>query len=68
MLGIRLKEMREIKRMTQEELADKSGVTRQTISTIETDPTYNPTLNTLSKLCDALHCTMEELFFTQAAQ
>ncbi len=64
----RLKELREDRRMTQDQLAIKSGITRQTIINIETDPTYNPTVSTLIKLCDALGCTLEELFFTDSAQ
>ena len=64
----RLKELREDRRMTQDQLAIKSGITRQTIINIETDPTYNPTVSTLIKLCDALGCTLEELFLTDSAQ
>lgn len=64
MLGLCLKDKREEKRLTQEELAAKSGVTRQTICSIETDVNYNPTFNTLMKLSEALDCTIEELFFS----
>lgn len=61
-MGYRLKEVREEKRLTQEELAAKSGVSRQTIIAIETDPTYNTTFNTLVKLSDALETPIDALF------
>lgn len=61
-MGYRLKEVREEKRLTQEELAAKSGVSRQTIVAIETDPTYNTTFNTLVKLSDALETPIDSLF------
>lgn len=61
-MGYRLKEVREEKRLTQEELAAKSGVSRQTIVAIETDPTYNTTFNTLVKLSDALETPIDNLF------
>lgn len=67
-MGSKLKEAREEKRMTQEELALKSGVTRQTIISIETDPGYNPTFKTLVKLADALETTVDKIFFTEHAQ
>ena len=67
-MGSKLKDAREEKRMTQEELALKSGVTRQTIISIETDPGYNPTFKTLVKLADALGTTVDKIFFTEHAQ
>lgn len=67
-MGYKLKEVREEKRMTQEELAAKSGISRQTIIAIETDPAYNTTFNTLVKLSEALGTTIDALFFTTSAQ
>ena len=58
----KLKEIREELRMTQEELAEKSGITRQTISSIETDESYNPTFGTLKKLSDALGHSISDIF------
>lgn len=58
----RLKEFREEARLTQDELSAKSGVTRQTINYLENDPAYNPTVNTLKKLADALGRTIQEIF------
>ncbi len=64
-MGYRLKEVREEKRMTQEELAAKSGISRQTIISIETDPNYNTTFNTLVKLSDALGIPIDQIFFKE---
>ena len=67
-MGYRLREIREDRRMTQEELAAKSGVSRQTISSIETEPDYNTTFGTLVKLADALGTTVDRIFFANSAQ
>lgn len=46
---------------TQEELAKKLNVTRQTINAIENNK-YNPTLELAMKLARILNTTVEELF------
>lgn len=58
----KLKEIREEKRMTQEELSTKSGVSRPTIVAIENNTAYNTTLNTLIKLSDALETPFDKIF------
>ena len=63
----RLKELREEKRMTQEQLSIKSGVSRPTIISIENDENYNATIGTLIKLCDALGVGLDQLFSVQNA-
>ena len=50
--------------MTQQQLADKVGVTRQTIGLIEGGG-YNPTLNLCLKLAHATGKTLDELFWDQ---
>jgi len=47
--------------MSQEDLAKAVGVTRQTISYIESGE-YNPTLNLCRKICKILHKNLDELF------
>ena len=47
--------------LSQEELAELVGVTRQTIGMIEAGK-YNPTLNLCLAICKALHKTLDELF------
>lgn len=63
-MGYRLKEIREEKRMTQEELSAKSGVSRPTIISLENDESYNTTTGTLVKLADALGVGIEQFFST----
>lgn len=48
--------------MNQQQLADAVGVTRQTISMIESG-NYNPTLNLCIAICKALGKTLDELFW-----
>lgn len=62
-MGFKLKEVREEKRMTQEELAEKSGVSRQTIISIENDKTTDVKVSTLQKLASAMDTTVQEIFF-----
>jgi putative transcriptional regulator len=65
MKNIKLKIARVEKDLTQEELADKVGVTRQTIGMIEAG-NYNPTLNLCISICKALDRTLDDLFWTEA--
>lgn len=48
--------------LSQEQLADKVGVTRQTIGMIESG-NYNPTLNLCISICKALNKTLNDLFW-----
>lgn len=52
------------KEMTQGELADVIGVTRQTIGLIEAG-NYNPTLNLCISICKVLDKTLDELFWEE---
>jgi putative transcriptional regulator len=56
-----LKVQRVIKDMTQEELARKLGVTRQTINAIEKNK-YNPSLDLAFKMAKLFEVKIEELF------
>lgn len=62
-MGYKIKEMREAKGMTQEELEAKSGVSRVTISGLENGTERNTTSKTLVKIARALDCTIEQIFF-----
>lgn len=57
----RVKEYRKQYKLTQEELANKLGVTRQTIIAVENDK-YNPTLELAMHLAKYLNTTIEDLF------
>lgn len=48
--------------MSQEQLADAIGVTRQTIRLIELGK-YNPSLNLCIAICKALNKTLNDLFW-----
>ena len=50
-----------IDEMTQKELADKVGVTRQTIAAIE-KATYSPSLDVAFRIARALNTPFEEVF------
>jgi len=60
----RLKLARVERNLTQAELAELVGVTRQTIGLIEGGG-YNPTLNLCLKLAHATGKTLDELFWDQ---
>ena len=61
-MGYKSKERREELRMTQEELAQKSGVSRQTISSLETGKYENVLVGTLASIANALGTTVDKIF------
>lgn len=60
-LGLRVKELRALQSMTQEELAERCGMFRTYLSRIESG-LANPTLTALYTLADALQIDIAELF------
>ncbi len=60
--NIALKVARTKKDMTQKDLAEKIGVSRQTINAIEKGE-YNPTIKLCLKICWALDTRLDELFW-----
>ena len=56
-----MREYRARKNLTQDDLAHKAGVTRQTIIAIENEK-YNPSLDLAFKLSKIFGLTVEELF------
>lgn len=66
-MGYKIKETREALGITQEELSQKSGVSRATIWALETNPEYITTTKTLSKIATALNTTVDAIFFTKDA-
>ena len=65
-MGFKLREVREAKGMSQEELEKTSGVSRQTISSIENEKSTNVMSGTLIALARALGVTVDEIFFDEA--
>lgn len=62
-MGYKIKELRESMKMTQEQLSEKSGISRATISMLENDITKEVLTSTLKALADALETTVADLFF-----
>ena len=60
----RIKELRARYNLTQDDLADKVGVTRQTLLYLEKGK-YNPSLVLAYKVAKALHSTIEEVFIIE---
>jgi len=61
-----LKPLRKAANLTQQQLADKSGISRVTLARIETGA-CNPSLDTLRALSAALGCTIDTLLNEGAA-
>ncbi|MBO4389302.1 MAG: helix-turn-helix transcriptional regulator [Lachnospiraceae bacterium] len=62
MKNLKLKSARAAKDMSQQELADKVGVSRQTINAIEKGD-YNPTIRLCIAICKVLDKSLDELFW-----
>ena len=62
--NLKLKAARAAKDLSQEQLAQLVGVTRQTIGMIEAGK-YNPTLNLCIAIRKALGKTLDELFWNE---
>lgn len=67
-MGYKIKELREKLNMTQEELAEKSGISRATISMLENDVTKEVMTSTLRALADALETNVTDLFFAEGGK
>ena len=63
-MGLKLRELRVKLGISQEKLAKMSGVSRITISEIESGKRVNITTNTLLSLVRALGTTIDAIFFS----
>ena len=64
MKNLKLKSARALMDLSQEALAEKVGVSRQTINTIEKGD-YNPTIKLCISICKVLNKTLDELFWEE---
>ena len=64
MKNLKMKSARAALDLSQQELADKVGVSRQTINAIEKGD-YNPTINLCIAICRILNKTLDELFWEE---
>ena len=62
MKNLKLKSARAALDLSQQQLADKVGVSRQTINAIEKGD-YNPTIKLCISICRVLGKTLDELFW-----
>ena len=62
--NLRIKAARAALDMTQKDLAEAVGVTRQTMNAIEKGD-YNPTMKLCIAICRALGKTLDELFWEE---
>lgn len=62
MKNLKMKSARAAKDLSQQQLAEITGVSRQTINAIEKGD-YNPTINLCIAICKALDKTLDELFW-----
>ncbi|MBQ4361380.1 MAG: helix-turn-helix transcriptional regulator [Lachnospiraceae bacterium] len=64
MKNLKLKSARAAMDLSQQQLAELVGVSRQTINAIEKGD-YNPTINLCRSICKALGKTLDELFWEE---
>ncbi len=64
MKNLKLKAARAALDLSQQDLADKVGVSRQTINAIEKGA-YNPTINLCRSICKVLGKTLDEIFWEE---
>ncbi len=62
-MGNKLKEAREAAGLSQEQLSEKSGISRTTISSIENNAVRATSTKTLLALANALDTTVNNIFF-----
>lgn len=65
--NLRLKSARALMDMSQQELAQKVAVSRQTINAIEKG-NYNPTVNLCIAICRTLGKTLDDLFWENGGE
>lgn len=62
MKNLKLKAARAARDLSQQQLAEAVGVSRQTINAIEKGD-YNPTVKLCIAICKTLGCTLNDLFW-----
>ena len=62
-MGFKIKEVRKSLKMSQEELAEKSGISRGTIVALEASTERVTTTKTLVALAAAMNVSIDQIFF-----
>jgi transcriptional regulator with XRE-family HTH domain len=65
-IGLNIKRLRKQRGLTQDKLAELSGLSRITITNLETEPKSNPGKDTIERIAMALGVTSSELSATDA--
>lgn len=65
--NLRIKAARASLDLTQQDLANLVGVTRQTMNAIEKGD-YNPSINLCIAICNVLHKTLNDLFWNAESE
>ena len=60
-LASRINEIRKSKNLSVDELCERSGIPKGTLSTITAGITTSPTLDTVRAIANALNCTLDDL-------
>jgi len=63
----KVRELRKLKGLTQEQLAEVIGVSRQTINAIEKEK-FDPSLPTAFKMAQLFDCSIEEFFLFESQE
>ena len=66
-VGLRIKELREIKGFTVNKLANLAGISQSYLRDVELG-NKNPTVETLSYFCDALDISLQEFFSEKTSE
>jgi transcriptional regulator with XRE-family HTH domain len=61
MLSQNIKKLRKQRKLSQEELAKKAGVTYSTLIKLESGVNKNPTIKTIQQIAAALEVTLDDL-------
>lgn len=67
MIKVKLREMMDKysrpreEKLTYQQLAEMTGISKATLETIGSRSDYNPTLSIIDTLCEKLECSVEEL-------
>jgi transcriptional regulator with XRE-family HTH domain len=61
MLAQNIKKLRKQRKLSQEELAKKAGVTYSTLIKLESGVNQNPTIKTIQQIAAALEVSLDEL-------
>lgn len=64
-MKLNVKAKREERDLTQEELSEKSGISRGSIALYESNAVSNITVKNLEALANALECRIEDLFISE---